>query len=99
VRKKLKKEVVVEQNIIVEIRCDVCGILIADEERYYSKTPLYPTQYYYECLTSHSDWGNDSGDSIEQIDCCSDECLNKFIQKYLQEKSYTINFEFERTRL
>ena len=41
---------------------------------------------YYSVLSGHNDWGNDSSDSIEELDACCDECLSRFTQAWLKDK-------------
>lgn len=53
------------------IVCDVCG------------KSLYPCTKYYEVLTGHHDWGNDSIDSVKNSDICSD-CLPGFVADYIR---------------
>lgn len=50
--------------------CDVCGKKI--------------TGGYYDVTTSHSDWGRDSVDSLEYNDVCSEKCLRKLFDEYIE---------------
>lgn len=50
-------------------RCDICGKEI--------------TGPYFEVMSSHSEWGNDSIDSIRIIDCCGSACLHHTVDRYL----------------
>jgi len=73
-----------EHRLCEYIRCDSCNKKIIDREKYF------------EVMTGHHDWGNDSCDSIEHLDIC-DECLNKFVGDYFKEtkKSYTAYINVE----
>lgn len=64
-------------KVVVEAKCDICGKIINEKD------------YRYEVTIGHHDWGNDSGDSIEERDICSDECLKKELKLYLLEESTT----------
>lgn len=84
--KRLGKEttpVVVRTKRIIEgVECDVCKRLIV------------PTKYaenssqYFEIITGHNDWGNDSCDSREYFDVCPN-CIGDFVAKYARESSGT----------
>ena len=50
-------------------RCDICGKEI--------------TGPYFEVMSSHCEWGNDSIDSIRVIDCCDSTCLHHTVDQYL----------------
>jgi hypothetical protein len=79
-----KKEVSVIKETLTKIECDICGKDINTE------------QEHYEVTTGHHDWGNDSCESIENIDVCSDECLQKEFNSYLKYESSTKYIEIER---
>lgn len=96
---KEKKEVqMVETEKVVEeaLFCDECGKLIAkmnNDGKY--RQPVG----YWEVVTGHRDWGNDSVDSIEHADLCCDDCLRKFMDKYLTDDDYEsrwFNIEHDR---
>ena len=40
---------------------------------------------YYNICSGHNDWGNDSPDSVEDLDACCDECLNALVNKWLEK--------------
>ncbi len=69
------KNIVVMRNCIVSKKCDVCGKEIPPTTipHKYGE-PIYD---YYEVVTHHNDWGNDSVDSYEHFDACSPECACK----------------------
>ena len=82
------RKIVKNSKVIpISIKCDICDGLIADKDH---------ENEYYQLMTGHNDWGNDSIDSIKHEDICSDECLKKRFDKYLREEaygSYTAYFE------
>lgn len=92
--KKLSKEaeeVVVRTRRRVEgVECDICKRLII------------PTGYgfkencsrYFEVMTGHHDWGNDSCDSIKHLDIYP-SCIGDFVTKYAQECTGTKYLEME----
>lgn len=53
---------------------------------------------YYSIMSGHREWGNDSCDSIENLDACSDECLIALVNKWIEKwKGYrTAYIEIER---
>ena len=68
---------------VTGVKCDKCGQVIRKNK-------------YFEVLTGHNDWGNDSCDSVERHDICPD-CINKFVADYLEEtmKSDTAYIDIE----
>ena len=78
-----KKEVQVVNEILVNTVCDICGKDIDIKKQVY------------EVTIGHNDWGNDSCDSVDYRDICSDECLKKEFDLYLTSKYHTkyINIE------
>lgn len=76
-RKYEKKEVTVIKETLVKIVCDVCNKEIDANEEYYG------------IVRGHNDWGNDSVDSVECKDACSDACLQKEFNEYLEYDSDT----------
>lgn len=83
--KKITKKVIkeVEETISSVGVCDVCGKEFNYYEEGFNKTKR---AHYYHIVTGHYDWGNDSCDSIESKDACSDECLSRFTQEWLKNK-------------
>lgn len=66
---------------VIGIECDICNKVIpvrgnTDNRRYF------------EITTGHSDWGNDSIESMETVDVCPD-CVTKYIEDYLRDCSNT----------
>lgn len=70
-RYEIKTYTKTEKVMVSEKRyCDICGEEI--------------TGSYYEIMTGHHDWGNDSCDSIEHKDACSVKCLNDIFSQYCE---------------
>lgn len=40
---------------------------------------------YYSILSGHNEWGNDSRDSIEDLDACCDACLIALVKRWLKK--------------
>lgn len=85
-----KKEVKTIKEVGIEIKCDICKKTIA-------KHGIKP-QYYYMVTTGHHEWGNDSIDSVQHQDICSDSCLQVAFNNYLEQvESYdTAYFDVDR---
>ena len=66
-----KRIVEVEREVLVKKVCDFCGKEIKEN--------------WFRVTTSHSDWGADSGDSVELKDACCPECVLKFATDYINE--------------
>lgn len=68
--------------------CDIC------------KKEIDTNKGYWELTTGHHDWGNDSEESIEHFDVCSQMCLMSKFAEYLDESDAdddnTKYFEVER---
>lgn len=97
-RKYKKEEIKQIKEIENEIICDICNKKIKEEEDY--KTP-YRTKmtHFYEVSTHHNDWGNDSIDSFEYRDICSEECLFEFLKKYFDGTDGTLQCEIEEVKI
>ena len=82
-RKAETKEVIrknIESVTIARI-CDCCKKEIIPVEK-----RSYGDRYsYFVLTTSHSDWGNDSCESIMEYDACSVECALKLAGEYLDD--------------
>lgn len=76
-----KKIKVVTTKEVTGVRCDICGKLIP--------VGRYPfdEHKYYDVMTGHNDWGNDSCESIEHHDICPD-CLVGFVADYFKNNEY-----------
>ena len=79
-----KKEVKVVNEILVNTVCDIC------------KKDIDIKKQCYEVTTGHNDLGNDSCESVEYHDVCSDECLKKEFDLYLNSKYHTKYINIER---
>lgn len=68
--------------------CDICN------------KEINTNKGYWELTTGHHDWGNDSCESIEHFDVCSEICLMNKFSEYLNESGKddynTMYFEVER---
>lgn len=81
-----KIEVIVHtKRKLIGVKCDVCGRIIEPPSKENQYDWINFKYKYYEVTTGHHDWGNDSCESIEQYDICTD-CIGKFITKYLDNK-------------
>lgn len=72
------KECIVKEKKTLYITCDICGAKVDPRN-------------YFHFYTHHSDWGNDSIDSLEEFDACSSGCMIQFASKYLED-SYKHKF-------
>ena len=69
---EVKTHTVTERVCISKITyCDIC------------KKDIDTDKGYWELTTGHHDWGNDSVDSIEYFDICSEDCLRKKFDEYI----------------
>lgn len=70
--------------------CDIC------------KKEIDTKSGYWEVITGHHDWGDDSWESIQQFDVCSANCLidkfNEYIKVSEKNNFNTQYFEVERVR-
>lgn len=91
----IKKEYEVKTHTVTErvctkstVYCDICDSVIDEYNGYW------------ELTTGHHDWGNDSCDSIEHFDICSEDCLRKKFDEYVRESGKddwnTMYFEVRR---
>ena len=67
------------EKTLVKTVCNICGKGIGENDNYY------------EVTKGHHDWGNDSIESVSELDICSDECLQKEFKTYL-ESSYDTKY-------
>lgn len=70
-------------SYVVGIRCDRCGDNIKESE------------VYYNVVTHHNDWGNDSIDSYENFDLCND-CYLPFTENYFKKATGTEEINISR---
>lgn len=91
IKKKVMKEV--EEVIRTDIVCDVCKktILSKDTEPIHFCDEKLVS--YYEVMTGHNDWGNDSCDSYENSDICTD-CIGKYFEQYIKSSKRGRNTAF-----
>lgn len=70
----------VEETVKSIVYCDVCK----------KRVPIIydgKWQKYYEVMTGHNDWGNDSCDSIDTQQCCSYNCALIIATQWFEENS------------
>ena len=80
IEKYYEEKQVIKKVCVKEVcKCDVCNKEIKKGKGYYHVT------------TGHNDWGNDSCESIENYDICSENCLNKIFQQYLERSAENEN--------
>lgn len=77
----LTETVTHEIKMINALKCDVCGKEF--------------TGKYWELNTYHYDWGNDSIDSNEYFDLCSDNCVRTKLEGYFKECKHSITQHFD----
>lgn len=75
---------------VAYVECDCCGKKIMPPARGYKTDE----SKYVRIHTWHSDWGNDSVDSHEYNDCCTD-CAISFVSEYIKNLSGTKELELE----
>ena len=65
--------------------CDICGNQIYKRSLVMSEELPNNDQfvYFWEGYTGHNDWGTDSADSIENMEICSANCLQKCLALYI----------------
>ena len=88
---EVKTHTVTERVCVKETtHCDICNGVIDNNEDYW------------ELTTGHHDWGNDSVESIEHFDICSEACLREKFDEYIRDSmermggSNSMYFEVER---
>ena len=74
------------RNIPVEGICDVCKKKL-EQNNFYGYNDGIPEYCYkyFHVKTHHHDWGNDSWESYEHFDICSQECLQKFVSDFWKD--------------
>ena len=77
----------VKKLAVVGKKCDVCGADILPTSRNFPREE----KTFYEILTYHNDWGNDSVESHSHYHACSISCAMKFTAQYLAENYNGIN--------
>lgn len=77
-----EKHVIEEDYVVNAIRkCDICGKEI--------------TNPYFEIVSSHYEWMNDSLESFKTIDCCCGSCLRRAIDMYIVAVDTCPSIEFD----
>jgi hypothetical protein len=84
-----EKTVTMQVPAYTQLTCDVCGKLIYIIK---DKNYIYHKGYYWEVAVGHHDWGNDSVDSYEYPDICSNECVKKFVDEYISKSNGELVF-------
>lgn len=97
-RKYKKKEITKIEETEIGITCDMCKKEILNEEDYKSEFRT-KMSHYYEITTHHNDWENDSIDSYEYRDICSENCLFNFLKDYYDGTDGTLCCEIEEHRI
>lgn len=97
-RKYKKEEIKQLKEIENGIICDICKKTIREENDYKSEFRT-KMSHFYEVSTHHNDWGNDSIESYQYYDICSEECLFKFLKKYFDGQDATLCCEIEEIRI
>lgn len=80
ITRKVMREV--EETVSSIGICDICG----KEFDYKPSLGKEKKANYYQIVTGHYDWGNDSVESVESRDACCDECLSIFMQEWLKDE-------------
>lgn len=96
--RKVTKEVT--ESYGLKITCDICGKVICDFDATPPKNSVGESAAYFALTTGHHDWGNDSPDSIEHTDICSEDCVKTALIRYFKEaqESNTAYFELSKGR-
>lgn len=66
---------------------------------YISENPIERGSFFFHVLTGHNDWGNDSYESQEWFDICSQKCLQEMYKKFDAMPDDTKYMEISRTIL
>ena len=81
--RKVTKEV--DENYGLKITCDICGKVICDFDDTPPNNRFGDAVEYFTLTTGHYDWGNDSCDSVECKDICSEDCVKTALIRYFKE--------------
>lgn len=84
-KKYEEKEVVKIDKVLTALKCDECKNDILQMETY----------LYYRVITGHQLWGNDSMDSIDNLDFCSYVCLIKNMKEYWENPIETMRYDID----
>jgi ribosomal protein S26 len=73
----------IKTEVLVKTTCDMCGCEV-------------PERKGYDVTTGHNDWHNDSHESVEDKNVCSDYCLTLIFEGYLKNSYTTKYIEIEK---
>lgn len=90
--RKVTKEV--DEAYGLKIICNICGKVICDFDDTPPKDHFGDTAEYFTLTTGHHDWGNDSCESIEHEDICSEDCVKTALIRYFKENEGSITAYF-----
>ena len=71
--KEMKEVMVCKEGKLI---CDACKKEIDITKQ---------NEIYYHVCSGHNEWGNDSVDSVESFDACSDGCLITLVKEWLKK--------------
>ena len=96
--RKVVKEV--DEAYGLKITCDICGGTICEFDATPPTNRFGDAARYFTLTTGHYDWGNDSCDSVENKDICSEDCVRKALATYFEENqgSNSAYFELSKAR-
>lgn len=90
--KKYKEvERIVKDEELISTNCDICKKEITDVTIKESEEGCY-----YNVCTHHSDWGNDSCESLKYFDFCSLNCLIQHMLNYFKKANGSEEYDIER---
>lgn len=91
--RKVTKEV--DESYGLKITCDICGKVICAFDATPPKGSAGESAKYFVLTTGHHDWGNDSCDSIDHKDICSEDCVKTALIRYFKEAQGSDTAYFE----
>lgn len=96
--RKVTKEV--NESYGLKVTCDICGKVFCDFDATPPKSSAGESAEYFSLTTGNHDWGNDSIDSIEQEDICSEDCVKTALIRYFKDtqRSKTAYFNLSKNR-
>ena len=66
-----------------EVICDGCGVLVGNDEGFF------------QVVTHHDRWGNDSGDSYRTRHFCCKKCMDGFLDDYWNDPLWSDQADIE----
>ena len=81
-KKYESKPVIHHEQTLTMIICDTCKSKVESD-------------IYFDVTTRHSNWGNDSVESIEHHDFCSYPCMKEHMDDYFSEPEKTLVYDIE----